>query len=135
MWHSDNEEMDKCKNTAFDLNICGWIKNLEDGKVEIIAEGESKNIQEFSDKIKIRKYPVFVEVKEILQGVREDTSHIREDKSIQLLETIREDTSDMKSTLKDTKFSLSSFIEEKFKKQEMEIAEIKATLARIQAAE
>ncbi len=48
----------------------------------------------------------------------------------------------MKSTLsrievdvKDTKFSQSSFIEEKFRMQEVEIAEIKATLARMQEAE
>jgi len=47
----------------------------------------------------------------------------------------------MKSTLsrievdvKDTKFSLSAFIEEKYQKLEGEIAEIKATLARMQEA-
>jgi hypothetical protein len=55
------------------------------------------------------------------------------------LRSVHEDTSDMKSTpsrievdVRDTKFSLSSFIEEKYRKMEGEIAEIKATLARMQ---
>ncbi|GFO96025.1 hypothetical protein ig2599ANME_0209 [groundwater metagenome] len=78
---------------------------------------------------------------------QDTTIHILEriedkhDRSVQLLETIKEDTSDMRSTLsrtesdiKDTKFSLSAFIEEKYQKLEVEIAEIKATLARMQAA-
>ncbi len=78
-----------------------------------------------------------------IKSVKVDTSAMlekqdkmleKQDKSIELLETIKEDTSDMKSTLKDTKSSLSSFIEEKFKMQEIEIAEIKATLARMQAS-
>ncbi len=196
---------EEVKRIAFDLNICGWIMNLEDGRVEIIAEGENRNIEEFLDRINIKKYPVFVEnimveeeifkgefrsfkiirdkdvqkellsalsrgtvdiheVKEILQTVKQDTSALlgkqdkmlekqdkmlekqdkmlekqdkmleKQDRSIELLETIKEDTSDMKSSLKDTKSSLSSFIEEKFKMQEMEITEIKATLARMQAA-
>jgi len=57
------------------------------------------------------------------------------------LNNISQDTSEMKSSLtrmeidmKDTRFSLSSFIEEKFKKQELEIEGIKITLARMQAA-
>lgn len=71
---------------------------------------------------------------------KQDMMLEKQDMSIKLLETIKEDTSGMKSTLsriesdvKDTKFSLSSFIEEKFRKQDGEIAEIKATLAGMQA--
>ncbi len=86
----------------------------------------------------------------ILEKVSDDSSEMRsslsriedkQDRSVQLLETIKEDTFDMRSTLsrtesdiKDTKFSLSAFIEEKYQKLEGEIAEIKATLARMQAA-
>ncbi len=73
---------------------------------------------------------------QILRTVSEEIGSVHEE-----LRSIHEDTSDMKSTLsrievdvKDTKFSLSSFIEEKFRKQEEEIAEIKATLAGMQAA-
>ena len=70
---------------------------------------------------------------------KQDRMLEKQDTTICILERVSEDTSDMKSTLsrieadvKDTKFSLSSFIEEKFRKQEVEIAEIKATLARMQ---
>jgi acylphosphatase len=72
---------------------------------------------------------------------KQDRMLEKQDTTIRILERVSEDTSDMKSTLsrieadvKDTKFSLSSFIEEKFRKQEVEIAEIKAALARMQAA-
>jgi acylphosphatase len=72
---------------------------------------------------------------------KQDAMLEKQDTTIRILERVSEDTSDMKSALsrieidvKDTKFSLSSFIEEKFRKQEVEIAEIKAALARMQAA-
>jgi acylphosphatase len=72
---------------------------------------------------------------------KQDRMLEKQDTTIRILERVSEDTSDMKSTLsrieadvKDTKFSLSSFIEEKFRKQEVEIAEVKAALARMQAA-
>jgi acylphosphatase len=93
---------------------------------------------------------------ELLETIKEDTSDMKstlsrmeekqdrmlekQDSTIHILEKVHGDTADMRSTLsrievdvKDTKFSLSSFIEEKFCKQEEEIAEIKATLARMQA--
>ena len=69
---------------------------------------------------------------------RQDRMLEKQDATIRILERVSEDASDMRSTLsrievdvKDTKFSLSSFIEEKFRKQEGEIAEIKATLAKM----
>jgi acylphosphatase len=39
------------QNIAEDLGIHGWVKNLEDGRVEIVAESEEKNLKEFLDKI------------------------------------------------------------------------------------
>ncbi len=71
---------------------------------------------------------------------KQDKMLEKQDTTIHMLERINDDTSDMKSTLarieidvKDTKFSLSTFIEEKYQKLEGEIAEIKSTLARMQA--
>ncbi len=73
---------------------------------------------------------------------KQDKMLEKQDRSIELLGAVKEDTSDTKSILsrieidvKDTKFSLSSFIEEKYRKIESEVAEIKATLARMQEAE
>ncbi|RLE42338.1 hypothetical protein DRJ19_04350 [Candidatus Woesearchaeota archaeon] len=51
---------DKVDRVAFDLNISGYVRNLEDGSVEIVCEGEREVIEEFIEKIRIEKYPVRV---------------------------------------------------------------------------
>ncbi|HEC79493.1 MAG TPA: acylphosphatase [candidate division WOR-3 bacterium] len=35
------------------FNIRGYVKNLPDGSVEVIAEGEEKNINDFIEQLKI----------------------------------------------------------------------------------
>ncbi|GFO96233.1 acylphosphatase [groundwater metagenome] len=116
---------EEVKRLAFGLNIFGFVRNLEDGRVEIIAEGEDKSIEEFLDRINIKRYPIFVvdieveeesykgefksfkvirdkdvqkemlsalsrgtveihEVKEILQGVKQDTSAMLEKQDLML---------------------------------------------------
>ena len=40
------------RDIAIKLGITGFIKNLDDGKVEIIAEAEDKTLQEFLEKIR-----------------------------------------------------------------------------------
>lgn len=32
---------------AQDLNLTGWVRNLRDGRVEVVAEGEQENIAQF----------------------------------------------------------------------------------------
>ena len=39
------------QDIAMSLGITGWVKNLEDGRVEIVAEGKEKDLNEFLDKI------------------------------------------------------------------------------------
>ena len=34
---------------AIKNNVSGWVRNLDDGRVEIIAEGEKQNIDNFVD--------------------------------------------------------------------------------------
>ena len=45
---------------AFDLDLVGTVRNLEDGTVEIICEGERDRIEALSRRIHIRQYPVKV---------------------------------------------------------------------------
>ncbi len=35
------------RQVARQLNLTGWVKNLPDGRVEIVAEGEEKKLEEF----------------------------------------------------------------------------------------
>ncbi|MBI4435951.1 MAG: acylphosphatase [Candidatus Omnitrophica bacterium] len=37
---------------ALSLGITGWVKNLPDGKVEVVAEGEEARLVSFLEKIK-----------------------------------------------------------------------------------
>jgi acylphosphatase len=39
------------EDIARDLGITGWVKNLRDGRVEIVAEAEDKVLEEFLAKI------------------------------------------------------------------------------------
>lgn len=46
---------------AFDLALNGNVKNLDDGTVRVICEGEETNIKELVEKINIKQYPISVE--------------------------------------------------------------------------
>ncbi len=46
---------------AFNLNLNGYVKNLDDGTVQIICEGEEDDIKELLEKINIAQYPIRVE--------------------------------------------------------------------------
>jgi acylphosphatase len=46
---------------AFEANLRGLVRNLEDGTVEIICEGEKADIDDFIKRIWIVEYPVRVE--------------------------------------------------------------------------
>ena len=40
------------QSTAQPLGISGWVKNLDDGRVEVVCEGEEAALNTFLDKIK-----------------------------------------------------------------------------------
>jgi acylphosphatase len=50
----------KTKNKAEKLKIFGWVKNLTDGRVEILAEGEKEKIGNLIEWA--RKGPIFAKV-------------------------------------------------------------------------
>ncbi len=43
------------ERAASSLGLTGWVKNLDDGRVEVVCEGTERDIQEFLAKI----YSVF----------------------------------------------------------------------------
>ncbi|MCM8815274.1 MAG: acylphosphatase [Candidatus Omnitrophica bacterium] len=40
------------KSIADSLNIKGWVRNMADGRVEIVAEAEPEALQSFTEKMK-----------------------------------------------------------------------------------
>ena len=40
------------ERVAVSLNLTGWVMNTSDGSVEVIAEGEEKDLVSFIDKVK-----------------------------------------------------------------------------------
>lgn len=39
------------RETAVELGLTGWVKNLWDGRVEIVAEGEDDVLKDFLDRV------------------------------------------------------------------------------------
>lgn len=40
------------RHIAHALDISGWVKNLNDGRVEVVAEGEEERLSEFLNQMK-----------------------------------------------------------------------------------
>ncbi|MFI1496636.1 acylphosphatase [Streptomyces platensis] len=40
---------DTCRRTADGLGVAGWVRNLPDGTVEVVCEGEPERVQKLVD--------------------------------------------------------------------------------------
>jgi acylphosphatase len=52
------------ENIANSLGLTGWVKNLSDGRVEVLCEGEEADLISFIDKMKngpLKRYVVFAD--------------------------------------------------------------------------
>ncbi|VVB65360.1 Acylphosphatase [Candidatus Gugararchaeum adminiculabundum] len=58
----------KMKEAADAAGVLGYAENLEDGTVEVVAEGTEEKIDEFIDKIRALDYPVEVREFETTYG-------------------------------------------------------------------
>ncbi|TKY91751.1 MAG: acylphosphatase [Candidatus Methanomarinus sp.] len=56
---------DEVEEIARQLEIAGFVKNIEPYDVQIIAEGEDSNIEQFIRQIKIKRFPINVEMVEV----------------------------------------------------------------------
>jgi acylphosphatase len=126
---------EEVKCIAFELNIYGWVRNLEDGRVEITAEGEDRSIEEFLEKININKYPIFVEEvesgEEIYKGDLKSFKVIRhKDVQKEILSALSRGTVEKQDLhIKTTETGFAD-VKEGIHKG---FGEVRATLARMQA--
>ncbi len=51
------------KNKAQELDITGWVRNLDDGRVEAVFEGEKEKVEKMVEWA--RKGPDYAEIKDI----------------------------------------------------------------------
>lgn len=106
--------------TAFNLNINGYVENLRDGTVHVVCEGHKDKIKEFMDKINIRQYPISVE--------KIDVKYANPTGKFKTFEIIRnEDLTTATYERMDDDFK--SHFDERLTRMEFELAEIKAKIA------
>lgn len=137
----EDASVSKIEIEDFEGHIMDIDRYMHLTQVEQLYKGipAINDIKENTGKM-LEKQDMMLEKQDMMLGKQDTAIEILKNVSEEL-KSVHEDTSDMKSTLsrieidvKDTKFSLSAFIEERYRKMEGEIAEIRATLAKMQEA-
>ena len=61
------------EETARDLEVVGWVKNLRDGRVELLAEGTEATLERFVDAIRNGPMKNFIAMVELSWGHASET--------------------------------------------------------------
>ena len=61
------------EDTARELGVVGWVKNLRDGRVELVAEAEEAALEQLLDAIRTGSMKNFIEQTEISWSNASDT--------------------------------------------------------------
>lgn len=61
------------EETAQDLGVVGWVKNLRDGRVEVVAEAEEATLERFLEAIRTGSMKNFIKQVELSWSDASDT--------------------------------------------------------------
>jgi acylphosphatase len=134
---------------AFNLDLNGYVKNLDDGTVQIICEGEKDDIKELLEKINITQYPIRVEKIDVVYKkptdeyktfdvIREEdlttATYERMDAAVRYMREMNSDISqkidqnriEITSEIRSTKDDFRSHFNERISMIEQDVAQIKA---------
>jgi acylphosphatase len=64
-----------CADTAMRLNVDGWARNLPDGRVQVVAEGDEATLRQFVERL--REGPPHARVDEVAYRWEEPTGEYR----------------------------------------------------------
>jgi acylphosphatase len=62
------------KERADELGIKGWVRNTDDGAVEILAEGEEDSLDQFRQWC--RKGPPMAQVEDLTETIMNEDNHL-----------------------------------------------------------
>lgn len=57
------------EETARQIGVVGWVKNLRDSRVELVAEGEEKTLVRFLQAMRTGSMRNFIKQEEVLWGL------------------------------------------------------------------
>ena len=61
------------EDTARELGVVGWVKNLRDGRVELVAEADEAVLERFLEALRTGSMKNFIQQAEISWGNASDT--------------------------------------------------------------